>query len=1000
MKSLIIHLSDLHLSKGNKGQEIDVSKFLNCFSSSEKYSDCFLVFSGDCTSSGKKLEFNQFDALINKITEGIKNVLGIDITIVVVPGNHDNNLSDENASKFEDVASGYHAGQNKIESLFLSTMPSMKNAFSFCRKFKAEFFNKAISYLKVKGNKEIDFNFVLVNSAPFSWYEHVDKDFHFIPKNEREICGNPSRGRKTIELLVSHHRTDWFEDESKQCLDEYVEKVSSICLFGHDHRDQVLSITDGESNVVFSRGGRLNVADNLLVGSFNKLVIDNDSCLCNAFQYNFDRKNRSFICLKTSQYNLRFNECTAINDSYQNDIINPIITSSIRESDAFVFPTLRPNGNQSCISSIGDLFEFLSNNKKIILTGHTNSGKSTILHRIFDSFKPGSWRILIDCSTLSNSSFDKAIRNAFNEQYKYSESFYDDFNLSPAANKIILLDNFDKITNRERQLKFASYCKEKFEYIIMTSNDFDSKTFKQFVGELYDSDKTFCISGFSIKKRFELYNKLCKIKKVDNESDTQSIASCVEASIKTCNVIDMSDPYYLCVLTDNIISRGLYLERNTSDAFNVVFKYSIDKSIVEAASETRLSNINSILQQLAFDITFKKHSVYFSASDLDKALEERQSTFQNIKVTFDETLDILKKSKIIKATGINYRFQRNSYIAYFASQEVVRLYQKGEKQYMNEAVEKIVHGINGDVFLFAAYQLKQVDLFCKIQDFLDDILKGFEEIDFKEKNNALLVKNKILIPETKEQKESKKDFYDRIDKNEQNRIASSEKDEESVYDKNYDKESEAIFRALKMIEISCKAISGFEIEIEADDRALLIDKTICSALKLANLIFSFSEEDIELIRNSFEDWKEKTINELKNNKSNENKIRKIKEMDIVHALYDFLITWILNLEHNMAVIMSSGTSIQFISKMDDNSFCKKIFKLMAFSVTQKVDSFLSLLEKIYDNKNKELSYILDRIVRVFVILNNLSFKDKSKLTSITGLSNKAILFYSENKNSK
>jgi len=993
MKTLFIHLSDLHLSKHNISNDYSINQFMDCFTGdADKYNRCFLIFSGDCTMSGKKEDFLHFDKFINLLIDKLSGCLKTDVSFLVVPGNHDNYLLDEAAPEISDITSGYKKGERKVESMFLQTMPSMKNAFNFCRKYDIEFFNKAIVYKKISApGKEFDYHFVLINSAPFSCMDHVDKDVHFIPSLERDIQGGPSYGKKTVEVLISHHRPDWFEEKSKDSIDKFINETASICLFGHDHTDQIYSSVQNNENVIYSRAGRLYL-ERQLTGSFSKIVIDENKNTCSSSIYSYSTKFNKYVEKKSAdEFYLRLNDCLSFNLDYLCSFININVVDNLHESDVFVFPTLRPNGNQQYIESFEQLSNVLDSDKTIIISGYSNVGKSALLHKLFLDYANEKWRIFLDCTQCESTNIERKIRTIFNETYKYANYFYDEF--YKTKNKIIFLDNFDKVQNQLIQNNIIRYCKEHFDYIALTISDLDIKTFRQSLGALYDADKTYTISGFSIKKRFELYKKICSLNNVE-EDDVAKVSSYVEASIKMCSVIDMSDPFYLCILTHNIVTKNIYYERNTSDAFTIVFRHSLEKALVDASSEEKLSNLNSILSQLAFNMTFNNKTIYFSASDLQNALDERSSKFKNISLDFDDVLNIFKKANLIKKSNGKYRFQRNSYVAYFASQEVVRLYSRGEHKYMEEAVNDIVSGINGDVFLFAAYQLRQVDVFFKIQDFLDDILKGFNEIDFKEKNNAVLIKNKILIPESKEQQENKQQFYDRIDKSEQKAIVRSENDESKVYDKKYDDEVEAILKAIKMIEISCKAIAGFDTEIEATERELLIEKTIGSSLKLANLVFSFNEEDIETINREFEKWKHEKILELETNNEGKNKIEALKKIDIVRALYDFLTTWILNLECNMAEIMASSSSIQFIVKIDDSTFCRKIFKLMAFTAMQRTDSFIAYLEKIYDKGNKELTYILDRIVRVFIIKNQLDYKQRNKLSSITGINEKKILLYS------
>ena len=899
MSTLIIHLSDLHLQK-NKNKSVVFDKMIDSLKIYEnKCQNCFLIFTGDCTQSGKHKDFVYFGEIIGSLLNKIETTINASTHFIVVPGNHDNDMSNDCAPKIEDIHSKYKISEREVESLFFSTMQSMKCAHSFCRKYGFDFFNKAIAYWTYEINQDINYHFVLVDSAPFSCLEHVDKDVHFIPKDEREIVSGATIEKETIELLVSHHRPDWFEEKSKESIDSFQENVSSICFFGHDHKEQVESISI-EENIIISKGGKLFISNNELVGSFNTFLIDEDNKQCISKSYKYENKYNRYIEIANKTSEIRSNNCLRFKREFIEEIINPEITSGLKEANAFVFPTLRPNGKQEYIDSIDGLFSFLNSQKKLLISGSNNSGKSTILHRIFEQYNNKMWRIIIDCSNLGSSNIERYIKHVFDDEYKYSSDFYLNFNNDCPNNKIILLDNFDKIQSASIQKSILDYCESKYGVVVLSTNDLDIKTYKKAFGDFYDSDYSFdysfTISGFSIKKRNELYKRICESFDIKNNQDVFSICSSAELAIKTCSIVDMSDPYYLCVLVSNIIEKNLYIERNTSDAFNVVFEYSIQNALVKAGGEAKLSNLDSILRQLAFNITFIKKSIYFDSEDLLTAFKEVKDKFKNISISFDSAVELLKKSKLIRTTGDQYRFQRNSYIAYFASKEVVRLYQRGETNYLTEAVKNIVFGINGDVFLFAAYQLKQVKVFIDIQDFLSDILKGFQEINFKEKNNSLLIKNTILKPETTKQRENKEEFYDRIDQSERKRISMSNEIEDSVYDKNFDEQTEAILKAIKMIEISSKAIAGFDSEIEAGERELLIEYTLSSALKLVNLVFSFSKEDIDDLNMFFEEWKEKKIKQLKDDGQNSSQIKRIKELNIVHALYDFLVTWILNLE--------------------------------------------------------------------------------------------------------
>ena len=996
MKTLIIHLSDLHLGKYSEehkidNSNIDISKFLLIFKNDKnKYDNCFIVFSGDCTSSSKKRDFEDFDSLIQKIKNELYNLLLIDIKILIVPGNHDIDLKSASTPRIEQIQSKYKSN-SKISQLYLESLHGMQNAIDYCKSYGIDFDNKSIVYktYDLKANSRI--NFVLVNSAPFSCKNHVDKDVHYLMSSQRQIHGNPRKGYNSIEIIVSHHSPEWFEENSKQGLDNYIDEVASMCLFGHEHNIKSVVEMDESGNVVKSKAGELDIEDNQLTGSFTKIIIDHDNNLCTAILYEFSSLDNSYINkINLDKFSLKVNNCFSFDLNYYTKNINPYIIENLREKDVFIFPTLNANGSQQNIDSFDQLCNFINNEKCLILSGHSNIGKTNILHRIMEEYARDKWKILYDCSYYGSNrkSYENNIKSIFKETYKYSNKFYNDFVAETIENKIILIDNLESIKISEDRKNLIRYCQDNFGYIIISVTDVDMKRLQHSIADIYNSDISFSVVGFSIKKRFDLCKKICTIKNITNENDINTIKNLVEASIKTCRIIDMSDPYYLCLLVNNVIDNRVFYERDTTDAFSIIFSYSIEEAIVKASTKEILPNMISVLSKLCFDMVFNKKTIYFNYNDLKDAIDDRNYKFRNITIDCFSALEILRNSKLVLCYGDEYKFQRNSIVAYFASKEVIRLFNKKDEKYLKELTENISFGINGDVLLFVAYELKNIKLFFDIQDYLYDLLKDFDEISFSVKNNAILRSNKVLLPETSAQAENKKTFYNRIDDKEKKQIVKADEKENNVYTYNNDEKANEILKIFKMLELSCKAISGFEEAIEYPDRETLLAFTLSAALKLVNLIFSFSQEDIDELTNDFNEWKEKKISDLKSRKISDDKIKKIQSIDLVHIIYDYLTTWILNMESGMASIMVSKTSLPLINNLDDKNFCYQIFKLHAYLHFGETDLFVSYLDNIYKKNNIELSYILNRIVRVFVIINSNKINHViiDKLSSITGIS--------------
>lgn len=167
-----------------------------------------------------------------------------------------------------------------------------------------------------------------------------------------------------------------------------------------------------------------------------------------------------------------------------------------------------------------------------------------------------------------------------------------------------------------------------------------------------------------------------------------------------------------------------------------------------------------------------------------------------------------------------------------------------------------------------------------------------------------------------------------------------------------------------------------------------MDKTISASLKIVNLLFSFSsEEEIKEVEEDFNNAKKQWIDNAKENGVNERIIKQVEDMDIVHAFYDMLITFVLNIETTMSNIISSRVSLPIINKLEDDIFFKKLFKIITYAETGNFDAFCSQIKYFYKEpeKNKEKLLIINRVVRVFAIKNGLNSEQCANISKITGI---------------
>ena len=769
MKTLILHLSDIHFSK-LRGT-INAEPLVKACAKGTKPDNVILVFSGDFVDRPHRKNFEAFEFLFDNLKCRISEAFGLkSIDVVVTPGNHDIPLSGSDSISQTELVDNPASKRKNFER----AVKSESDALAFCEKNGCSFIDGAI------GEKNIEFqnvsiHFVMINSAPFSSVKYDDKEHHYLP-DSCALIGRPSSTKKNIEILVSHHRPDWFDYDSSAKMVKFIEETATICLFGHEHDAKCYAQISDEDNVVISKGGRLRVINNTLTGSFSKLLIDDEKEEVTVEALTFNQTFGQFCSEPCHSYHLRLNDTKRLRDEFVNGVLNPQVVGKIHESDVFVMPLLRANGDQDDIGTLDSLVAFCLKEENCYLHGFHNCGKSSLLHRLFDAIRPKAWVVFLECGEYLTSNPEKAIKNAYEAQYYYSDFNYRDFYEAPREEKVIIVDAFEELRGEAAKDKYRDYFSKTFGSVVMAVSNSSYNAKVGLSVSCYEPDFSFEISGFSLKKRRELYAKIASMYGIIIDSDLDLISNCIEAALGLGSVIDISDPAFLVDIASCIIKDKYYLERDTRNDFSEAFQHSINAALTEVIKTAQLDDYYLLLSQLAADMAFVYKDRCFDAAQLQKAINERKERFAIKFEPFNEILENLLKSGLIASEKDKYRFERNSLNAFFAAKEVVRLYQKGDKSYLDIATEDITYGIYGDIVMFAAYQLQRVDVFFKMQDILEKGFKDIEEISYDKKNNEILRKNTRLIPETVEQAENRKQLYERLDKSERKAIAEAPKE--------------------------------------------------------------------------------------------------------------------------------------------------------------------------------------------------------------------------------
>lgn len=992
MATYILHLSDLHLN--NQSPDCTVlCEAVKC--TLRKNDNLIICFTGDITSKSEEVSFKNFKILFNDIIQNIQGFIDNEITYFIVPGNHDVEIA---GRKYSDIRKSFSSkNKNDINKLFLKDLNLSAKALNLCNDFGC-FNNSKLIEVKTLLINNLTYNFIILNTSPFSSINHEDKDFHYFP-DDMFWPSLTKNDKKQITFLLAHHRPDWFEETSCTKFKKFLNERVSVFIHGHDHYVDASSVSsiNGGDILYISAGELLVDSTNNLTGQFNLIKVDeSNEGKINFISYSYSSEYNKFFPNQKRDFSyVNKLELRRLLPSFEENFFKTNDYSiELDLRNTFVMPYLEPLSEDSePILNFDELCDFLIKNKQIYICGQSGQGKTSIAKSIFYYFKSKKWCLYLDCSTLNANNMEASIKSAFYRQYGDNSELFAIFSSSPKNDKIVILDGVELLDTDTKIQNFETTCENMFGYAVVTGLSFDDNLVKERDYSIFNNYFAFRSLGLTIKQRESLIIKICRERGINDDFTSKKIVSTVFDSLVLSSSADLTSPLLLSLLTLAIIDEKAYIERQTSNSFSLVFEFNIQSALSRFGKKDDLPKYFLFLSEIAYGI-FKRHSeIYFDSKFIVASLYKAKSEHSFINLDLHKTLDIFLKSNIIVKNGKDsYKFCKNSYLAYFAARKISILVKNGDQQDVNEIISNITYGINGDILLFLIYLLKELKIIELTANKLEMFLKDVKEIDFDIKNNNILKKKNDYLPETKEQAETRTQLIQRMDYAEKRKIRKIRDREEKVFaNVDYNQLLDNVLKTSKLIEIVSKAVSGFDEEIDDSKRQKMLDIVLSSVLKIIFVVYDFDKDINNIAIKQFDDQKLLAINKLKKQGNKEDLIKKIENISYVDYMYSKITTFTLNFLTGVASVAGSATSLPCIDKIKNNKFCYLLFKLIAYERFGKFDRFCSVLDDFYKNKKTADLKIVNRVVRMYAITKGLSKEQINRIFNITKLPKEKLL---------
>lgn len=746
MKILLLQLSDLHIKDNSLVSDETLPCIVKSLKELPKFDEVTIVLSGDLANSGKKHEYEHVHHFIGKLIINIRREFWNNeykkIEVVAVPGNHDISFTtaQRNRNEARKLAKDF-------ENTIAEELKLQNNFFEYAKRNNCFVNNKIIDSKNVNyGTYEIQFN--LINSAPYSTLNDEsgdnDKDIHIIPNEYFGLLNKASNS--SVRITVMHHNTDWFCWESKKALEETINKDSTILFVGHDHLPQMsFSTIDGKLDCLIAKGGTFN--DSIIKNNFAAIIFDTDKQEIETFSMTLgdkvfnvtknDKKSidiplryKDFILSKT--YILKLNETS---------------WSEINPNSIFEFPTLKKSktdefNNNKSIDNYEDFVKSIKNKKFCLIEGNELSGKSFLLKFLYKKSFVNAVPLFVDANDIfKDDNAEKLIKRNFEEQYGTDKSLYSKYCQLGKDQKIIFIDNLDKIRDQQ---DFITQLKKKYELIYASSKPIRYDIRELILNNTQEETDIieYTIEPFYYEKRIKLIKKICLSLYGENNSiiidkKTKDINDFIDEHLK---LFDIS-PYFISSFTANYIKRPSGND-NKLNVFGEVFRFNIVQNF-NKATDIKVDTAFFILEEVALKI-FQDRTYPISLSALAEIIDKYNKDYdQKINaLNFIKALEDCNILKSLEGTQ-DYKFSSDNVLAFFIAKKIIDLKAHPDvEKFLHHLVSFINFGNNSEILMFVISLRNDWDLLNFILKEVVTQTQNWEEFSF-EKNNLSFLNNNI-----------------------------------------------------------------------------------------------------------------------------------------------------------------------------------------------------------------------------------------------------------------
>lgn len=832
----------------------------------------FLVVTGDIAFSGLANEYYKAMEFFDFVKESIDEYTKKELDIIMIPGNHDCNFKDYNKTRDNLIESILNNGEKVIDDSVIDNCCSVQKEWE---EFNSCYTNGEIIFcnklLNIKKYTIDNYN-ILFYSYNTSWISKIIEKPCFIYFPFKYF--DSKLFEKDADLIISllHHPINWQQNINQRDFKLHLEKYSNIILIGHEH------IFTGEKNInlegiqtLYIQGENFQDINDKNYSGFNILIIETNNKIMKLKKFEWNEK----IYRVLNEY-----DNIKINDKNKNKIIiNDEFNSWLDDTEAFISHPAKGKLNISDIyvdpnvidiktinkkeeinkeMSLSDIFNNI-NNKKLLIIGEENSGKTTICKMIFKKYYDNNYFPLYiegnKIKSANNDDIEKLLYNCYKDIYNSSD--YDEYLQIPNNKKIIIIDNFEKckVPLKNKGI-FLNRLMKLYPNIIITGNELIQ--FNEYIQEDYSAIiskefEQYKIIKFGHSKRSELINKWLYINNNMSYDTLLKLHDRIEIIINEVigNNLVPSYPLFLLIILQTIEAGKPHdLKEST---YGYYYSYLITRSLEELKlPQEDIDAYYNYMIELAYYLFSK------DIRDIDKVEFEnfhRQYCIKyQISLEFSKIEQDFTKACILKEKNGNFSF-RYKYIYYYSLAKYIsnNLSDSNIRKKIEDLCSHIYVDEYANILLFLTHHSKDKIIINNLLKNIKKLFKDVKPIKFDNDINSinelinelpkLVIKN-INIEKNRIHKLRKMDklyVYENEDV-EESAVTVENADDNSNFLDN-------IYFAFKAIEIIGQVLKNYYGSLIGEIKFNLVEESYYLILRCLNFIIIKLSENKDILIN-------------------------------------------------------------------------------------------------------------------------------------------------------